>query len=416
MKYSIERNSSECPRGLKVAHFGELFANGKISELRKEVGDTFSNYFRSKSYFETSPAPLVSVQDESVLFTGATISVVKDILINQTYPKGSNGLFVLQECLRTNADKYLFKDDWIPYGQMYFNMASILSKPGRKIEVITEAIDHLVNNIGIEPERVKIRSTTKMGVIPTEVLRGTQTEYDTKDEKYYNWGYGIRGVNGTGLTICIFNPTTKKWFEIGNIVTIFDQSGKELGTEFGYGFEFFLAATLGVDQPQKFSRIYELHDFKLGMDQKYLTTLEATVMMRLAGARSLPRSGGIHGVYRKHLRGISHMATLTARNTNTIIEGMKTLLSHLGRQDLKLEEERLYLKKHENYRIGFTSMVKRIKRQLSAEKEGKKPKEIIKNPAQMLARYLINRGIDPIEVRGELETLANFGIVLPHER
>lgn len=415
MKHSIERNDFECPRGAKIAFFRELFTVGRISELREAVGNSFSDYFRSRAYRERHAAPLVSEQDESVLFTGATISVVKDILVGQTYAKESNGVFVIQECLRTNADKYLFKDDWIPYGQMYFNMLSILSRPRRSVEVIAEAVDHFCCDLGIEPERVKLLSTAKLGEIPVEILGGVQTEYDTKAEDYYHWNYGIRGVTGTGMTICIFNPTTEKWFDVGNIVTIFDQDGNELGIEFGYGSEFFLTSAIGVDQPQKFSRIYELHDFKVGMDQKYLTTLEATVMMRLAGVRSLPRSGGVHGVYRKHLRGIAHMAKLTSRSVNVVVEDMRGLLTHIGRGDLRLDEEIEYLKKHENYLAGFASMVKRVRRQSIAERDGRKPKETIKNPAQMLARYLVSRGIDPAEVSVELETLTPFGIVLPHE-
>lgn len=415
MKYSIERNNYESPRGTKIAIFRELFATGKVPELRKAISESFSNYFRSRGYHQRRAAPLVSVQDESVLFTGATISALKDILVGQTYPEKSNGVYIIQECLRTNADKYLFNDDWIPYGQMYFNMASILSRPGRNMEVTAEAINYICHNLGIEPERVKLRSTAKLGKIPIEILGGVQTEYDTKAEDYYHWDYGISGVTGTGMTICIFNPNTENWFDVGNIVAISDQNGNELGIEFGYGYEFFLTAAIGVDQPQKFSRIYELHNFKVGMDQKYLTTLEAIVMMRLAGSRSLPRAGGVHGVYRKHLRGIAHMAKLTSRNIDVVVEDMMGLLTHIGREDIKLNEEIEYFKKHENYLSGFASMVKRVQRQLVAEKNGRKPKETIKNPVQMLARYLVSRGIDPTEVHEELETLAHLGIVLPHE-
>ncbi|OGG14971.1 hypothetical protein A2773_01620 [Candidatus Gottesmanbacteria bacterium RIFCSPHIGHO2_01_FULL_39_10] len=415
MRYSVERNGYECPKGTKVAFLQELFNVGMVSELRGAVGDSFSDYFRAIAYHERPAAPLVSEQDKSVLFTGATISAIKDVLIGQTYPEGSNGVFVVQECLRTNSDKYLFRDDWIPYGQMYFNMVSILSRPGRRIEVIAEAVDHICRDLGIEPGRVKLRSTTELGEIPNEDIGGVQIEYDTRALDYYHWKYGIRDVIGTGMTVCIFNPTIEKWFEVGNIVTIFDQDGNELGTEFGYGYEFLLAAALGVDQPQKFSRIYELHDFKVGMDQKYLTTLEATVMMRSAGARLLPRSGGVHTVYRKHLRGISHMAKLTSRDTDAVIEDMEELLIHIGRGDIRLNDENDYLKKHEGYRAGFACIVKGVRRQLIAERVGKKPKETIKNPAQMLARYLVSRGIDPVEVSAELESLVPFGIVLPHE-
>ncbi len=64
-------------------------------------------------------------------------------------------------------------------------------------------------------------------------------DYDTKQESFYHWDYGIRGVYGRGATFCL-KQKDETFKEIGQLIKIKSLGGRET-FEFGFGVETFLS-------------------------------------------------------------------------------------------------------------------------------------------------------------------------------
>ncbi|HVX92983.1 MAG TPA: alanine--tRNA ligase-related protein [Candidatus Dojkabacteria bacterium] len=386
------------------------YSNEGILAVRESFEDSFRKFFEECNYTEVAPLPLLSDQDNSVIYTGASISALKDILLSQNYPDGTNGVFVSQECLRTGAKDRMLERDWVPFGQIYFQMISNLSIPYRFKDVFKEAIDFTQKVVGIEKERIKILSSKNLGQIDDlEQLTDLEVEYDTRDQSFYNWKYGIDGVKGEGLTIAVYNPSIDNWMEVGNIVIIYDESGKELGIEFGYGYEYFLTAALGLDNPLKLSKVFEVFDFEPGLLLKYYYNLEAIANMKIAGSHV--GEYGAEYVYRKYLKYLLHNGGLVGKNSDEILHDLSKYGESFHNTDIDLSEEREFFKKHQMRKDNFRSLVNRVWDHLNDLRNNVKPKERKLNPVKVIKHFLSKNGLNIEEVTDSLEVLREFDIL-----
>jgi hypothetical protein len=385
----------------------DLFEKKDIKGLHELVKTEFNNYFEHVNYEQRPSAPLISSEDESVLFTGASISAIKPILISGNYPEGKNGVYLSQECLRTRALTHAFENDYIPFGQTYFNMSTILSKPGRFKEVTQEALDFTINCLGIDASRILIRSTkenSELNAIDTYV--GVKVDFDKQKSSYYHWNYGIPGVHGEGVAICIFNPADNKYWDVGNIVRIVDENNRELGTEFGYGYEFLLTAMVGVEEPLEMSQIFELYKLEEGLPKKYYSYMEAVVRMKRAGTEI-----GDHEerhIYKQYLKSLQFMGQTLGKSVEDVITEMKGFSYFLDENSLDLQKEETLMNKHLDRKAQVRQMVKRVGKFLWAREHDQKAKEAIQDPWAMIDNYLTQNGIDRLEVEKELERLNRF--------
>ncbi|MEI7603651.1 MAG: hypothetical protein WCJ19_01365 [bacterium] len=254
------------------------------------------------------------------------------------------------EWFKERAYNEAFNNEWIPYGQIYFAMMGILSREGRFNTVVQEAVDFTINHLGVEKERLMLRSTKKYSGLDTvDSVVDIPTEYDTKPEKYYVWPYGIDGVYGEGLTVSVFNPANEIWFDIGNIVTIYNNNGKELGTEFGYGHEFMLTAVVGVDEALKFSKVFQLFPFELGLAKKYYSTLESVVRMRLAGTQLGDQ--GVDHMYKQYVKSLQLIGSAMGKSSEDIVTEMTQFVDFLEIKNIKLEKELKFIERHKKRRF-----------------------------------------------------------------
>jgi len=385
----------------------ELFEKKDIKELHELVKTEFNNYFEHANYEQRPSAPLISNEDESVLFTGASISAIKPVLISGNYPEGKNGVYLSQECLRTRALIHAFENDYIPFGQTYFNMSTILSKPGRFKEVTQEALDFTTNCLGIDASRILIRSTKEKEELNTiDTYVGVKVDFDKQKPSYYHWNYGISGVRGEGVAICICNPADNKYWDVGNIVRIVDENDRELGTEFGYGYEFLLTAMVGVEEPLEMSQIFELYKLEEGLPKKYYSYMEAVVRMKRAGIEI-----GDHEeqhIYKQYLKSLQFMGETLGKSVEDVITEMKDFSYFLDKNSLDLEQEKTLMNKHLDRKTQVNQMVKRVGKFLWAGEHDQKVKEVIQDPWAMIDNYLTQNGIDRLEVEKELERLNRF--------
>lgn len=318
----------------------DSYKSNRIGELQGTIRSIFRDYFVNKGYLEHLPAPLISKDDKTVVFTGSSTNVVKPVIISGNYPN-AKGFLVIQECLRNHALKYAFDNNWLPFGQAYFNISSILSKPGRFSEVVLEALDFLTINLSIDSSKVVIKSTKKLSELKDiKDYTSFNVEFDTKDDKYYKWVYGIPEIRGEGVTISIKNKLKDFSLDIGNIIRILDKDGNERGTEFGYGHEFLLSTILGIENPLALSQVFEMFPFYPDLTSKYYGCLEAIARIKNAGVKQ--RNHGAGSIYRKYLRSFQYIGHTIGKDIKNMISEISRYCEHLSSsKDLSLEHRLL---------------------------------------------------------------------------
>ncbi|MFA6920190.1 MAG: hypothetical protein WC264_04065, partial [Candidatus Paceibacterota bacterium] len=108
-----------------------------FEEADKFIKNSFSDFYGCQcGYLNTPKHQIVAKYDETVIFTGATITPFMPRLISGIdYP----GLFLIQPCLRTNNVKSAYDENHIPEYMSYFTMCGTLYSPRKKKEKINDA-------------------------------------------------------------------------------------------------------------------------------------------------------------------------------------------------------------------------------------------------------------------------------------
>lgn len=209
-------------------------------KTKQSIVDTFLNYFSNQGYEIDQPAPLVT-EDKSVLFTNATIIPWKKYVLNELIPK--EGICMKQPCLRLHAlsdpiQKGINYETSFVRFLGYFNMVGLITELKNGEKVASDILNLLTNSYNIRRKSIKVMSSKKDVFIRT--LEGkVSIEYDTKQESFYRWDYGIKGVCGSGATFCL-KQQDGTFKEIGQLIKIKNSDDKEI-FEFGFGIETFLS-------------------------------------------------------------------------------------------------------------------------------------------------------------------------------
>ncbi|MFA6754348.1 MAG: alanine--tRNA ligase-related protein [Candidatus Dojkabacteria bacterium] len=386
-----------------------VFEEEGVTAVHNEFESRFRDYFSNKGYNEVPPLPLLSEKDKSVIYTGSTISPMKKLLLDGDFVDSSPGFFVAQECIRTGAKDKMFDKNWLPYGQIYFNMISTLSKPGRFKEVFDEALEFTCNEVGLEKSRIKILSSRSIpNMSSLEAYSNIAVEYDSDPDGFYEWEYGIDGIYGTGLTIAVYNKEIENWMEVGNIISICDETGKELGVEFGYGYEYFLAAVLQRQNPLELSKIFDFFDYEVGNKLRYYYNLEAVANMKAAGSE-IGRFKSGH-IFKTYLKSLLYNGEIVQKDTDTIISEISRYLHEIKDLEIDLSAERAFLEEHTIKKSNFKGIIRRSVLYLDAIREGKEPKEKNFKPEKTIIKYLRKNGLRLEEVESELQPLQEYKI------
>jgi len=317
------------------------YENKKIRNLQEAIRDSFRSYFIEKGYLTHNSIPIISQEDKTVMFTSSSTNVIKPTVISGDYPLV--GFIVSQECLRNHALKYAFNNNWLPFGQAYFNISSILSKPGRFSEVFKEALEYTTKHLEVNPADIIIRSTNKLDKLKDiDKHTNLKVEYDTKNKKYYQWNYGIPNVHGEGLTISIKNTSENSYLDVGNIVRFIDNKNNERGIEFGYGHEFLLSSLVGAKNPLALSQIFELFPFNSDLSSKYYGYLEVIGRIKKAKSENIRVNKSARRTYKKYLESAKYMGDSLGKDTKTIISELSKFCEYIScPTDFKLEKRRL---------------------------------------------------------------------------
>lgn len=207
------------------------------------IKNIFNNVFQKAGLQKFTPDPLLS-NDETVYFTCATITPLKDIVKND---KINQGFYLHQPCLRLQTLNNPFKKSNTYQFPSYFNMLGTLI-PKEKLISFQKNIIEVFDNLGIDRSDMHIFSPKTNIPIFTELQKKYITEFNTKPETYYHWKYGTKeNISGIGLTFSI-KQSNNLYRDIGQYVAILKDE-KIIGAEFGFGIETFLAASKKMDNP-----------------------------------------------------------------------------------------------------------------------------------------------------------------------
>lgn len=378
----------------QIDQFDSLYKNNEILKLRENFEKTFSDYFYENNYLECPPLPPIAEEDSSIFFVGSTINAFKPMLVSGGFPEKDfkyNGYYIFQDCLRTGAIRNILDPSWIPFGQAHFKMAGIVSVPHRLEEVLKEFIEFNFK-IGIDRDRTKIKSTktdSQLGSIDSFI--DLNIEYDQEPEAFYDWVYGTEKLTGKGLTISIFNEGLNDWLDVGNVVLLHNENNEEIGIEFGYGYEFFLSAALGIKNPLELSKVSEIFNVKEGLSTKYYYLLETVATMKTIGLE-VSRKGLGH-IYSKYLRALEFAGEQFDKSIPDIFSDLDKYLQNIYHLDLQLSEEMNYLKVHKGKKENFLELLRQIKQYQEDILLGKTPKQVFADPSRTIQKYLRKNGI-----------------------
>lgn len=369
----------------------------KASEIHEKCIKNFQDFMIENGYSQKDPLPLIPGDyDNSVLFTGSTINVFKPEIENKNIPDG--GLFTVQPCMRTQDFKTRFNDDFVPFGQTYFEMIGSILSSGKYDKMCSDIINFLTHKLNIQENRILIIPTKEDDGLTSPFLNnpGLLKIKTVRDKnKQYQWKYGIQGIHGYGLSINIMNPSTNTYWDVANIVSIRDELDNEVAVEFGAGIEFLMSASLGIDNPVKMSRIADIENISGGIHQKFCVYYEA--VLQLMGVNISIGDKKTNHIYKQYLKSISYLSD----KINYSLGDLENLAQrYIKKQNFKIKDNAIeeaisFIHNHRIRINNFYSLLNRIHIYMSGES-----KEKFRDPQKTIKDYLKNNGIRKEEVVG----------------
>lgn len=274
-----------------------------IVEGHQFITDQFLQFYIEHGYQFLPSASLLPEDDESVFFTGATITSLKNFLIGGVLPPG---ICMVQKCLRTKRLDEMTDLIKIPDWTHYFTMCGILSAPDRLQEVSEEIYKLLVNRLKINPSNLLLEaSSNDRDLSGYWMSRGVMTEEDQKPQNYYRWGYGMPRIYGRGINFLLKSNNNDTYRDLGNVISIEDTAGRVMAYEFGFGLESLLSKMYGFERPMEASLVSSVIPYEKGLQEKIIDVLMATVAIYHHGIE--PGRGKEKHVLKKLVKGLSFL-------------------------------------------------------------------------------------------------------------
>lgn len=271
-----------------------------FEEANRFIRNGFSDFYgQQHDYVNVQEYPILANYDDTVIFTGATITPFMPRLINGNYPN----LFLTQPCLRTNNVGHAYDEEKVPEYMSYFTMCGTLSPPERRIETINNAYSLLTDVYKILPKDIIVRSSTRDTDLTDGLKKKVLVEEDTKPDSYYDWKYGREEICGRGITFAVRGGDRVDFRDIGNIVVI-EKDGSVAGYEFGFGIETLLSRIYGLTRPIEAARISQTIPFELEINEKFTDLLVASNVMFQNGIT--PGTGKEKHILKSYLKALSY--------------------------------------------------------------------------------------------------------------
>ena len=281
----------------------KISPNIDIKGGQEFITQQFLHFYTERGYAYLPSASLLPDNDQSVLFTGATITPLKKF-IEQGVP--SPGICIVQKCLRTKRLDEMTDLSVIPDWTHYFTMCGILSAPGRVDEVSGEAYELLTNTLKIPRDDLLVEaSSMDKDLSHYWHDNGIRIVENTWPENYYRWKYGIPHVTGRGINFLARSNQDSLYRDLGNMVSVENDTGNVEAYEFGFGLESFLSRMHGLKKPMEASLLSSVIPYKEGLQEKFIDVLMAAIVIFHQGVE--PGRGKQRHVLKKLIKGLSFL-------------------------------------------------------------------------------------------------------------
>jgi hypothetical protein len=294
-----------------------VFKPSQISSYHREIRTLFSSYFEGQGYKNQVPAPIVSLGDHSVRFTGSTSNVFKPYFVDSSrlIP---DGLFLIQRCLRTQNAKFFFDDTTIPEWGSYFTEVGAIAPVENLGRLITDSLRYFVRILGMEKERIVLRvSSRDNDLLECVNETGFLVEVDGLPMKYYRHNYGLEMVSGRNFNLGVRNSQTAIVKDIGNIVVVED-SRRQIAVEMGFGISTLLARHYDLVNSIQASTISSVIPFQPGLKSKLSDVLSSIAVMLREKIRPSGRDKG--RILRTYIEGLVYLAAKTKLSLEGILD------------------------------------------------------------------------------------------------
>lgn len=204
-----------------------------LFQERNRIKSQFSRHFEGKGLAIVEPAPLISREDTSVRFTGATINRFKPMLGKERliYP----GYATIQPCLRLFSLNSLLDKD-AQFHICYFTMLGTIFHVEVEKPAVAWCVAFLQRVCGIPASRLKVKVASRDQAMLKALIPLVNVDSDGEATDFYNWKFGMDGISGRGATFSVWNESRQKWGDIGNFIEIWSSDGM-VASEFSIGLE-----------------------------------------------------------------------------------------------------------------------------------------------------------------------------------
>lgn len=267
------------------------------------ISDRFTSFFRERGYHSAPPGSLLATGDDSVIFTGATITPLKGYLDSGLL---TPGYYLVQKCLRTKRLDEMTDLTKIPDWTHYFTMCGVLGAPSRLKEISTEAYELLIEKFNIYKKNLLVLASSEDRDL-SGFWRdlGIDVGEDTDPVDSYRWKYGIPGIFGRGINFLLRHSENHDYRELGNLISVEDNNHTLRAYEFGFGLESVLSTLLGFKKPMEASIVSTVIPYTEGLREKYADALSAAVVLYHHGVE--PGRGRERFILKRIVKGISYL-------------------------------------------------------------------------------------------------------------
>lgn len=277
----------------------------RIAAMRDGIRQKFSEFFNAKGFARKEPGKMIPEDDESVLFTGSTISTFKPYLRAGNVPQ--NGLYMIQSCLRTQNTGILKNRNKQPQWASYFSSIGALTQPSSLDELSAQTWEFYTNYLGIPSDQLKVRIASK----DVDLLKHWQNagledhlEFDQNDPVYYTHKFGMDGVSGRNCNLAVIDHKSGELRDIGNIIVI-ETEEATLGAEIAFGVETIVSRLLGFPNPIAASLMADIVPVKNENSLKLADAISSSMVILDTGERPVVTNRG--RVLRKYLQAVSDL-------------------------------------------------------------------------------------------------------------
>ncbi len=216
------------------------------------------HFFRSLYYTEVKSVKISSGIDPTVRFIGSHLSVLKSHLYERNLTQV--GLFIIQDCIRTQNLYAAFNDDYVPLWGSFFSSLGVLSHYDNLASVIANTYDFLNSSLSICDERIKIRINSKDRDLVDSCKRVfpmMSCEFDSRGMEYYRHKIGDDAYSGRNINIAIQHLSDGTFNDVGNIIVL-EKNRDPIAVEVAIGINTLLQQAFGVQH------VYEFYTSKIG--------------------------------------------------------------------------------------------------------------------------------------------------------